>query len=197
MSSSSSSPSGGAGFVAFGRPFLLREVFADPIDIGEDGPVRARIGRPQVNDVTEQNLAGQELVTPDDDGLNGERAFAQARDHRLAAGLDALGDRDFALAGQKLDRAHLAQVHAHRIVGAVGRLLGGSLAHRDRMALGGLDEVIAVGFLPSASACCPSSPSSDSTTLIPIAESWPSTSSICSEEKSLEGKPLFNSPCVT
>ena len=147
MSSSSSSSSGGAGFVAFGRSFLLRKVFADPIDIGEDGPVRARIGRPQVNDVTEQNLAGQELVTPDDDGLNGERAFAQACDHRLAAGLDALGDRDFALAGQKLDRAHLAQVHAHRIVGAVGRLLGGSLAHRDRVALGGLDEVTAVGFL--------------------------------------------------
>ena len=91
--------------------------------------------------------SGHELVTPDDDGLNGERAFAQARDHRLAAGLDALGDRDFALAGQKLDRTHLAQVHAHRIIGAVGRLLGGRLTHRDRMALGGLDEVIAVGFL--------------------------------------------------
>ena len=91
--------------------------------------------------------AFDELVTPDDDGLEGQRAFAQARDHRLAAGLDALGDRDFALAGQKLDRAHLAQVHAHRVVRAVGRLLGGSLAHRDRMALGGLDEVTAVGFL--------------------------------------------------
>ena len=53
-------------------------------------------------------------------------------DHRLAAGLDALGDRDLALAGEKLDRAHLAQVHAHRIVGAVGRLLGRSRGRRRR-----------------------------------------------------------------
>ena len=66
-----------------------------------------------------------ELVAPDDDGLEGQRALAQARDHRLAAGLDALGDGDFALARQQLDRAHLAQIHAHRIVGAVGRLLLG------------------------------------------------------------------------
>ena len=66
-----------------------------------------------------------ELVAPDDDGLEGQRALAEARDHRLAAGLDALGDGDFALARQKLDRAHLAQIHAHRIVGAVGRLLLG------------------------------------------------------------------------
>ena len=41
-----------------------------------------------------------ELVAPDDDGLEGQRAFAQARDHRLAAGLDALGDGDFAFARQ-------------------------------------------------------------------------------------------------
>ena len=41
-------------------------------------------------------------------------------DHRLAAGLDALGDGDFAFARQKLHLPHLAQIHAHRIVGAVG-----------------------------------------------------------------------------
>jgi hypothetical protein len=66
-----------------------------------------------------------QLVAPDDDRLEGQRALAQAGDHRLAAGLDALGDGDFALARQQLHRAHLAQVHAHRIVGAVGRLLLG------------------------------------------------------------------------
>src|SRR5262249_56204968 len=38
--------------------------------------------------------------------------------------LDALGDRDLALARQKLHRAHFAQVHAHRIIRALGRLLG-------------------------------------------------------------------------
>ncbi len=78
-----------------------------------------------------------ELVAPDDDGLEGQRAFAEARDHRLAAGLDALGDGDFALARQKLDRAHLAQIHADRIVGAIGRLfLGGRGGNRRTGLLG-------------------------------------------------------------
>jgi len=51
--------------------------------------------------------------------------------------LDALGDGDFALAGQQLHRAHLAHVHAYRVGGAAafgvqrsqrgGRFLGGGL----------------------------------------------------------------------
>ena len=86
--------------------------------------VGARIGRFEIDDVAQEDLALVELVAPDDDGLEGERALAQARDHRLAAGLDALGDGDFALAREQLHRAHLAQIHAHRIVGALGRLLG-------------------------------------------------------------------------
>jgi len=36
----------------------------------------------------------------------------------LQAAFDALGDLDFALARQQLDRAHLAHVHAHRVGGA-------------------------------------------------------------------------------
>ena len=88
--------------------------------------VRALIGGFEIDDVAEQNLAFVQLVAPDDDGLEGERAFAQPGDHRLAAGLDALGDGDLALARQKLDGAHLAQIHAHRIVGALGRLGLGS-----------------------------------------------------------------------
>ena len=85
------------------------------------------VGRFEVDDVAEEDFSFVELVAPDDDGLEGERAFAEARDHRLAAGLDALGDGDFALAREQLDRAHLAQIHAHGIVGALGRLflLGG------------------------------------------------------------------------
>ena len=47
-----------------------------------------------------------------------KRALAQRLEHRVAARLDALGDLDLALAREQLDRAHLAQVHAHRIVGA-------------------------------------------------------------------------------
>jgi len=36
---------------------------------------------------------------PGDDGTEGQRALAEAADHHVAAGLDALGDRDLALAG--------------------------------------------------------------------------------------------------
>ena len=86
--------------------------------------VGAGIGRFQVDDVAQEDLALVELVAPDDDGLEGERALAQAGDHRLAAGLDALGDRDLALARKQLHRAHFAQIHAHRIIRALGRLLG-------------------------------------------------------------------------
>ncbi len=43
-------------------------------------------------------------------------------DHRLAAGLDAFRNGDFAFARQQLDGAHLAQIHPHRIVGALAGL---------------------------------------------------------------------------
>jgi hypothetical protein len=55
--------------------------------------------------------------------------------HLVQAFLDALGDGDLAFAGQQLDRAHLAHVHAHRVGRATafgvdraqrgGRFLGG------------------------------------------------------------------------
>src|SRR5207302_2951325 len=105
--------------------------------------VGAGIGGFEVDDVAKEDLSFVEFVAPDDDGLEGQRAFAEARDHRLAAGLDALGNRNFAFAGQELDRAHLAQVHAHGIVGALARLalldLGDGL-------LGDLDELV-VGLI--------------------------------------------------
>src|SRR6266540_5320742 len=65
--------------------------------------VGASIGRFEVDDVAQKDLALVELVAPNDDGLESERALAQAGDHRLAAGLDALGDRDLALAREQLD----------------------------------------------------------------------------------------------
>src|SRR5262249_11300663 len=80
--------------------------------------------RLEVDDVAQEHLSLVELVAPNDDGLEGEWALAQAGDHRFAAGLDALSDRDLGLARQKLHRAHFAQIHAHRIVRALGRLLG-------------------------------------------------------------------------
>ena len=46
------------------------------------------------------------------------RAGGNRLDHVLEAFLDALGDLDFAFAGEELDGAHLAHVHAHRVGGA-------------------------------------------------------------------------------
>jgi hypothetical protein len=115
------------------------------------------IGRFEIDDLAQQRRAFVEFVAPDDDGLEGQRALAEARDHRLAAGLDALGDRDFALARQKLDRAHLAQVHAHRIVGAVGRLflLGGRKGGAaGRSELAAFAFLVGVGIVVVAAAGC-------------------------------------------
>ena len=92
---------------------------------GSDDGVQAAVGGVQVDDFAQQDAAVGQFLAPDHDGFEGQGAFAQTADHGVAAGLDALGDGDFALAAQQLDRAHLAQVHAHRVVGAV---IGGSLA---------------------------------------------------------------------
>ena len=65
----------------------------------------------------------------EDDRVVGERLV----DLGLAL-LDALGDADLALAVEELDGAHLAQVHAHRVVGLLDGLAGllGRLARRRR-----------------------------------------------------------------
>ena len=65
--------------------------------------------------------------------------FADRRDHFLAPGLDPLGDGDFALTREQLDRAHFAQIHAHRIVGAAEILVVviGGLGFFDGRAVGG------------------------------------------------------------
>ena len=105
--------------------------------------VGAGIGRFEIDDVAQEDLALVELVAPDDDGLEGERALAQAGDHGLAAGLDALGNGDLALAREQLHRAHLTQIHAYGIVGALGRLLGLGLG---RDLLLDLDQFAALAF---------------------------------------------------
>ena len=46
----------------------------------------------------QEHIAVIQFIAPDGDGLEGERALAQAGDHRLAAGLNTLGDGDLALA---------------------------------------------------------------------------------------------------
>ena len=144
---------GGAagGATCEGAALHRRLAAGDRLAVGADGRRQQRVhvvlgvgtgvGRFEIDDVAKEDLSFVEFVAPDDDGLEGQRAFAEARDHRLAAGLDALGDGDFALARQQLDRAHLAQIHADGIVGALAGLgfldLGdGLLRDLDKLVVG-------------------------------------------------------------
>ena len=159
--------------------------------------VGAGIGRLEVDDVAQQDLALVELVAPDDDRLEGEGAFAEPGDHRLAAGLDALGDGDLALAGEELDRAHLAQVHAHR-----DRRCGRSAPSSVSARAGVRGAAASTRSPPSASSSSAASglllgsssvsASSLSTTLMPISENMPSTSSIWSRIDLLGGQDVVD-----
>ncbi len=147
---------------------------------GADG-----VHRFQIDDVAQQDLALVQLVAPHGERFEGQRAFAQRADHQLAAGLDALGDGDFAFAGEELDAAHLAQIHAHRIVGAVVLLGGGAGLGDDFLAAlgdGGGDCRRRLLPVPRTSM-----------TLMPISLSIDIVSSICSDETLSEGSTLFSS----
>ena len=92
----------------------------------------------------QKHFAVVQFVAPDDDGLEGERALAQPGDRRLAAGLNTLGDGNLALAREQPYRAHLAQIHAHRVVGALDRLPSLGFGRRLRR---DLDQFAELGFL--------------------------------------------------
>ena len=106
---------------------------------------------------------------------------------RLAMAISPSRDR-------QLHRAHFAQIHAHRIIRALGRLLGLGLG---RDLLLDLDQLAAlalglfVGLLARLLPLRRLAPSllgsSVSTTLTPISLNIASTSSICSELTSSEG----------
>src|SRR6202171_4126285 len=110
------------------------------------------------NDLAHAHLALLQPLADLDDLLDGDGRMQDRLEDFLLAVLDALGDLDLALAGEQRDRAHLAQVHAHRIVGlgvgvllllalgargAVGLLLGLGLGglRLGRLGLGQLDLV--------------------------------------------------------
>ena len=107
---------------------------------GRVGRFGAAEGGVEIDHVAQQDAAFDQGLAPLDDGAQGQRAFADAADHLFAAGLDALGDGDFALSREQLHAAHFTQVHAHRIVGAadfLGRRCGGDFLGRLAVAGGG------------------------------------------------------------
>ena len=59
-------------------------------------------------------LPRADVVTDREQLLDGDGDLQDLGQRGVLAGLDALGDLDLALAGEQRDRAHLAQVHAHR-----------------------------------------------------------------------------------
>ncbi len=66
-------------------------------------------------------VAGMQPVPELDDVPGDERGARNRLDDRQLAALDAAGDLDFSLAGEQRHRAHLAEIHADRIVGLVER----------------------------------------------------------------------------
>src|SRR3546814_5666150 len=57
--------------------------------------------RLEIQDLAKLHVAVVERVRPFDDRVEGQRALAQAQDHRVAARLDALRDGDLALAADR------------------------------------------------------------------------------------------------
>ncbi len=74
------------------------------------------------------------------DFVDGGRAGRDGHDHVLQAVFDTLGDLDFAFAGQQLDRAHFAHVHADRVGGAAE--IG---VHGGERSFGFVFDVVVVG----------------------------------------------------
>ena len=70
-----------------------------------------------------RSLPALQLVADVEDLRHRQPAGEQRAQDFLLALLDALGDLHLALAGEERDRAHLAQVQAHRVVGLAARLV--------------------------------------------------------------------------
>ena len=49
--------------------------------------------------------------------MESDWALAEAEDHRVASGFNPLCNGNFAFARQQFNRAHLAQIHAHWVIG--------------------------------------------------------------------------------
>src|SRR5262249_57715971 len=93
--------------------------------------VGAGVGRFEVDDVAEEHFSVVEFVAPDEDGLEGERAFAQSSDHCLAASLNAFGDGDFTFGERRstelISRRYMRTGSSVRSVGPLAPDLAASL----------------------------------------------------------------------
>ncbi len=76
------------------------------------------------HDLLDRAHAALQVLADSHDFANHDGRARQRFQHPQLPALDALGDLHFALAGEQRDRAHLAQVHAHRIVGFFQRAGG-------------------------------------------------------------------------
>jgi len=74
----------------------------------------------KIENFAQLHFAVVERGRPFDDRVEGGRTLAESPDHGVAACLDALGNGNLALAAEQFDGAHFAQIHADRIVGAIG-----------------------------------------------------------------------------
>ena len=108
-------------FSALGLFVLCRR--SRSLDFGRILRLRDHIGRigiDEADDDVRQASAARRLhrLVGLEDEIIGRRVQRDLLANVVEAFLDALGDADFALAGEQFDGAHLAHVHAHRIGGA-------------------------------------------------------------------------------
>ncbi len=68
--------------------------------------------------------ASLEVLSQRKDFLDYDRRAGKRLEHANLSALNALGNFHFAFAGEQRDRAHLAQVHTHRVVGFFQRARG-------------------------------------------------------------------------
>src|SRR5215475_15335481 len=76
------------------RRVFRNELFLPAILLAGWPRERPRIRSFEVDNVAKEDLAFVQLVAPDDDRLESERAFAEAADHGFASGLDPFCDGD-------------------------------------------------------------------------------------------------------
>src|SRR6516165_1021664 len=80
------------------RRLFRNELFLHAVFLAGRPRERPRISGFEVDDVAKENLPFVQLVAPNDDRLEGERAFAKPADHGFAPGFDASRDRNLTLA---------------------------------------------------------------------------------------------------